>query len=429
MEGKDRMQTENWRPVHPATLSELIISRAAGHPVRAGDLVTAQVSMAMTIDSIAPRVIELLRGPLGPSRVHDPTRVALFVDHVAPAANIATADAQMLAREFVREQGVEHFYDVGRGVCHQVMIEELLVQPGDIAVGSDSHSTSYGAIGAFGTGMGATDVALVFATGRTWLRVPQTIRVRASGELLWPVSAKDLALEIARRIGSDGAIYQAVEYHGVDGFTLSSRQTLSCMSTELGAKAGIVPPSGEVAHRFKVPPWLSLDPGANYVRTIDIHLNHLEAMVAVPPRVDDVVPARELSDIRVDSVFVGTCTNGRIQDLQAAARILRGHGLAPGVRMIVVPASSRILQAATEDGTLTALLDAGATVGTPGCGPCIGRHMGVLGRGEVCLSTGNRNFRGRMGSPEALIYLASPETAAATALTGHITDPATVAET
>ena len=420
------MRTEEWRPSYPATLSELIISRAAGRPVRAGDLVTATVAMAMTIDSIAPRVIELLRGPLAAGRIHDPGRVALFVDHVAPAANIATADAQMLVRDFVREQGVEHFYDVGRGVCHQVMVEERLIQPGDIVVGSDSHSTSYGAIGAFGTGMGATDVALVFATGRTWLRVPDTIRVVVSGELSWPVSAKDLALEIAGRIGADGAIYQAMEYHGVDAFSLGSRQTLACMSTELGAKAGIVPPSGEVTQYFDAPSWMVPDAGANYARTVDVDLGDLRSLVAIPPRVDEVVHAADLSDVRVDSVCVGTCTNGRLQDLRSAARILQGRKLARGVRMIVVPASSLELRASVQDGTLAALLDAGATIGTPGCGPCIGRHMGVLGKGEVCLSTGNRNFRGRMGSPEADIYLSSPETAAATALTGYVTDPSTV---
>jgi len=420
------MRKENWQPDYPATLAELIISKAAGHPVRAGDLVTVRVSMAMTIDSIAPRVIELLRGPLGAQRVHDTARVAIFTDHVAPAANVATADAQMMTRAFVREWGIEHFYDVGRGVCHQVMIEERLIQPGDIVVGSDSHSTSYGAIGAFGTGMGATDVALIFATGRTWLRVPEAVRIVATGHLRWPMSAKDIALEIAREIGTDGATYKAVEYHGVEELSLAERQTLACMSTELGAKTGLIPPSGEVLQRFEAPAWLVPDPDANYSRTVEINLDDLQPLVAIPPEVDNVAPAAELSHVRVDSVFLGTCTNGRLRDLRAAARILRGRKLAKGVRMIIVPASSRVLRAAVEDGTLATLLDAGATIGTPGCGPCIGRHMGVLGRGEVCLSTGNRNFRGRMGSPEAQIYLASPETAAATALTGHITDPSTV---
>lgn len=385
------------------------------------------VAGAMSVDSIAPQIMELLHGSLGVKHVHAPEQLALFVDHVAPAANIATADAQMSLRAFAKEQGISLF-DVGRGICHQVMIEEQLVQPGQIVVGSDSHSNSYGAIGAFGTGMGATDVALVFASGRTWLRVPETIRVVVTGELEWPVSAKDLALHVLKRLGARAAIYKAIEFHGVEAFSLGSRQTLASMSTEMGAKAGLIPPSGEVAAAFPAPEWLAIEPEAEYVQTLHANLHELQSLVAIPPRIDDIVPTRELRNVDVDAIFVGTCTNGRTQDLRAVARLLRGHHLAHGTRMIVIPASSRVLEEIVADGTLATILEAGATIGTPGCGPCIGRHMGVLGKGEVCLSTGNRNFRGRMGSPEAQIYLASPEVAAATALTGHITDPALIAD-
>jgi methanogen homoaconitase large subunit len=407
----------------PQTLAEKIISHAAGQIVKAGELAVVQVDMAMSVDSIAPSVIRVMREELRAAHVHDPARVALVIDHVAPAVNIATANAQKQIREFATAEGISNLFDVGRGVCHQVLVEEGLAQPGQIVVGSDSHSTSYGAVGAFGTGMGATDVALAFASGQTWLRVPETMRVIVEGQFRPGVGAKDLALWVARQWGIAGATYRAVEYHGVDSFSLASRQTLSCMTTELGAKAGIILPSGEVAEKFTVPAWLTIDAGAIYIEELTVNLNDLEPQVARPHHVDNVVAASELKNIKVDAVFVGTCTNGRLEDLHAVAQILEGKRVASGVRMLVVPASSEVLQAAAADGTLNKLLAAGATIGTPSCGPCIGRHMGVLGEGEVCVSTANRNFRGRMGSPDGYIYLSSPQVAAATALTGYITDP------
>ena len=405
----------------PQTLAEKIISHAAGKDVWAGDLAVVHVDMALAVDSIAPSVIRVLREELDDAHVYDRKRVALVIDHVAPAVNIPTANAQKQIREFAAAEGITHLYDVGRGVCHQVLVEEGLVQPGQIVVGSDSHSTSYGSVGAFGTGMGATDVALAFAGGQTWLRVPETVRVMAEGQFKPAVGAKDLALWVARQWGIDGATYQAVEYQGVSELSLASRQTLACMTTELGAKAGLIFPDGEVARRFHVPDWLTLDDGAHYVKELHVRLDALAPQVAIPHKVDNVADVTTLTGVKIDVVFLGTCTNGRLEDLHAAARILKGKKVA--VRMMVVPASSEILQAAIADGTLTTLLEAGATVGTPGCGPCIGRHMGVLGEGEVCVSTANRNFRGRMGSPDAFIYLASPEVVAASALTGHITDP------
>jgi len=406
------------------TLSEQILSHAAGRQVRAGELVIVEVDRCMTHDSLTPEVISVLRDQLGAERVNDPDRVAVIMDHVAPASSVATANAQVLVRRWVAEQGISRFYDVGWGVCHQVMIEEGLVQPGQIVLGTDSHSTAYGAVCAFGTGVGTRDMALALATGRTWLRVPETLRVQVHGSFRPWVGPKDLSLHLCGSLGLAGATYQAVEFHGVEWLDLGGRETLCSMSTELGAKAGLVPLSGDLLNQLTPAPWLAVQDGAVYVRTIDVHLDTLSSQVAVPPEVDHVRPAADLGDVRVDQVFVGTCTNGRLLDLQAAARILAGNRIARGVRMLVVPASHRVLQQAIADGTMTALLEAGATVGTPGCGPCIGRHMGVLGAGEVCLSTGNRNFRGRMGSPEGLIYLGSPEVAAATALTGVITDPA-----
>lgn len=408
------------------TLSEQILSHAAGREVHAGELIIVEVDRCMTHDSLTPEVIDVLRSQLHAERLRDPDRVAVIIDHVAPASSVATANAQVLVRRWAAEQGITHFFDAGSGVCHQVMIEQALVQPGQIVLGTDSHSTAYGAVCAFGTGVGSRDMALALASGRTWLRVPETLRVLVHGSFRPWVSAKDLSLYLCGKLGLDGATYQAVEFHGVEWLGLDSRITLCSMSTELGAKVGLILPSGEVLEKFDSPDWLAHKEGASYARTVHVNLEALPSQVAVPPGVDHVRPAAELHDVQVDQVFIGTCTNGRLSDLRAAARILAGEKVARGVRMLVIPASHRILVEGIADGTMTALLEAGATLGTPGCGPCIGRHMGVLGAGEVCLSTANRNFRGRMGSPLASIYLASPEVAAATALTGTITDPASL---
>ena len=422
------------------TLSEQILSHAAGRAVRAGELAVVDVGRAMTIDSIAPELIDVLEQQLRVAQIPHPERCAILIDHVAPASNLATAEGQIRARTFARDQRIEAFYDVGCGICHQLMIEEGLVQPGMVAVGSDSHSTIYGAIAAFGTGMGATDVALAFATGRTWMRVPETVRIDLTGELQERVDAKDVALHLLDRVGADGFTYQAVEFHGASRLSLASRITLCSMTTEMGAKASLVVPDARIGMRAltqthsEVPEWLSVQEGATYAGRIAVDLESIEPLVARPPRVDDVVLARALGNvcetqsIRVDQVFLGTCTNGRLQDLRAAAEVLRDEAgrvrrIAKGVRLIVVPASRRTLRGAIADGTLDTLLEAGATLGPAGCGPCIGRHMGILGAGEVCFSTGNRNFAGRMGSPQAQIYLGSPQTAAATALCGTITDP------
>jgi methanogen homoaconitase large subunit len=407
----------------PQTLSEQILSHAAGRTVRPGDVITASVDLVMAHDSISPSIIKVLREELQAERVWDPERVALVIDHVAPASNIQTAEAQQKLRRFAREQGISHLFDVGRGISHQVLIEERLARPGMLIVGSDSHSTAYGAVGAFGTGMGSTDIALALATGQTWLRVPETVRVRAWGRFQPGVSAKDLGLYVARTLRADGATYRAVEWHGLDFLSIGDRMTLATLSIEVGGKAGIVPPTGPAAADLDVPPWLHVEAGAHYEQTVDVDLGLLEPQIAMPSFVDNVANVDAVGRVAVDVVYLGTCTNGRHQDMAAAARILRGRRLAPGVRMIVVPASSQALQQAATDGTLSTLLEAGATIGTPGCGACIGRHMGVLAPGEVCLFTGNRNFRGRMGSPESQIYLGSPAVAAATAVTGYITDP------
>ncbi|MGQ9828714.1 MAG: 3-isopropylmalate dehydratase large subunit [Roseiflexus sp.] len=414
------------------TLAEQILSRAAGHPVSAGENIVARVDLAMMHDSISPGIIKILHHELGAEQVWDRDRVAVVVDHVAPAATIQNAEHQLALRRWVRQQQITHFFDVGRGISHPVLVEEGLARPGILIIGSDSHSTAYGAVGAFGTGMGSTDMALALATGQTWLRVPETVRILARGRFQPGVGAKDLGLRVARLIGADGATYQSVEWHGVEELSIGERMTLATLSIEIGGKAGIIPPVGSgweehaIRRGITVPSWLRVEEGARYSRTVEVDLDTLEPQVSVPHFVDNVRDLSDLGRVEVDVVYIGTCTNGHANDLAAAARILKGRKVARGVRLLVVPASSEALQQATADGTLATLLEAGAAIGTPGCGACIGRHMGVLAPGEVCLFTGNRNFRGRMGSPEAQIYLASPEVAAATAVLGYIAHPAEV---
>jgi methanogen homoaconitase large subunit len=404
------------------TLSEQIFSHAAGRAVTAGEFVVVEPDAVMSHDSLTPSIIKIMREELGVESVKYPQRLVIVFDHVAPASTVGTADSQNLVRRFAKEQNVRLF-DVGRGICHQVLVEESIAGPGKIVMGADSHSTGYGSVGAFGSGMGSTDVALIWATGQTWLRVPETLRVVVSGRFEPWVDAKDLALKLCREITISGANYMAVEYHGLDWLPLPGRQTLASMAVEMGAKAGIIPPFGELPERFDRPDWLFIDPQAAYTRTVSVDLTGLEPQIAAPHAVDHVTDLSDLTGTHVDVVFLGTCTNGRYEDMAEAARVLKGKRISSGVRMIVTPASSRELARAAADDTLSTLIEAGAVLTTPGCGMCMGRHLGTLGEGDVCLSTANRNFKGRMGSPTAGIYLASPGVAAATALKGEIADP------
>lgn len=402
------------------TLTEQIFSNAIGRTVTPGDMIVVAPHVSMGHDSLTPGIIGILRDQLGADRVHNPDQIVLVFDHVAPASTVGTANSQNLIRQFAREEGIRLF-EVGRGICHQVLVEERLAQPGRIIIGSDSHSTSYGAVAAFGTGMGSTDIALSWATGKTWMRVPETIRVNVIGRFRPGVDAKDLALKLCREMGIGGATYAAIEYHGLEWMALNERQTIASMAIELGAKAGIFPPDGAVADLFDVPDWLYVDPEATYASTLTVDLDALEPQVAIPHSVDDVVDISQVVGTHIDAVFLGTCTNGRYEDMKSAADILQGRPLA--TRMLVSPASRLELQRAIDDGTLTTLLQSGITLTTPGCGACMGRHQGTLGEDDVCLSTGNRNFKGRMGHPTSQIYLASPAVAAATALFGRIVDP------
>jgi methanogen homoaconitase large subunit len=407
------------------TLSEQILSHAAGRVVQAGELVVVEPDVVMSHDSLTPSIIKIMQDELGTDKVKNPNQLVMVIDHVAPAATVGTANSQNLVRRFAQEQGIRLF-DVGRGICHQVLVEEKIAGPGKIILGSDSHSTGYGSVGAFGSGMGSTDIALIWATGRTWLRVPETVRVITSGRFGPGVDAKDLALKICQTLTISGANYAAVEYHGLDWLPLNGRQTLASMAVEVGAKVGIVPPSGAIANLFEVPDWLFVDAQARYQITITIDIDNLEPQVAVPHAVDQVVDLSEVAGRKVSVIFMGTCTNGRYEDLRQAADILEGKRVSSQVRFLVTPASSQEMARAAADGTLLTLLEAGAILSTPGCGPCMGRHQGTLGDEDVCLSTGNRNFKGRMGAPTSQIYLASPAVAAASALTGVITDPRTL---
>jgi methanogen homoaconitase large subunit len=410
------------------TLSEQILSHAAGRPVRPGDLVIVEPDVVMSHDSLTPSIIKIAQEDLGMTEIRYPERLVFVLDHVSPPSTVGTANSQNQVRNFARERGVRLF-DVGRGICHQVLVEEGIAAPGKIVIGSDSHSTGYGSVGAFGAGMGSTDVALVWATGRTWLRVPETVRVVVEGSLGEWVTPKDLALKICKELTISGATYAALEYHGLDWMDLPGRQTLASMAVEVGAKAGIVPPTGLEGLGIQAPEWLSVDPQAQYLRTLAVNLDTLTPQIAIPHAVDHVVDLPEVAGTRVDVIFLGTCTNGRYEDMAAAAEVLRGKRVSERVRLLVTPASSRELARAAADGVLSTLIEAGAVLTSPGCGACMGRHQGTLGENDVCLSTGNRNFRGRMGAPSSQIYLSSPAVAAASALTGQITDPREVGVT
>lgn len=404
------------------TLTEKIFSHALGRRVQAGEIVVVQPDVVMSHDSLTPGIIDILQNDFGRTTVQNPGQLVFSFDHVAPASTVGTAENQHKVRAFARKNNIRLF-EVGRGICHQVLIEEGIAQPGFIVLGADSHSTSYGAVGAFGSGMGSTDVAAIWATGKTWLRVPETLRIQVNGKFQPGVGPKDLALKIGRELSISGATYLTIEYHGVNWLPLNGRQTLCSMAVELGAKAGIVPPSGEVLRRFSVPDWMFVDPDTSYFRTLEIDLETLEPQIAIPHAVDHVVDISTIAGMKFDQIFLGTCTNGRYEDLREAALIVKGQQISERVRLIITPASSHELLRAMADDTLSTLISAGAVLTTPGCGACMGRHQGTLGKNDVCLSTGNRNFKGRMGDPTSQIYLVSPAVAAASAIRGVITDP------
>ncbi len=408
------------------TLSEKIISAHAGKTVRAGDIAIVDVDGVMATDAGGPLAVRAFQA-MGGTRPWRPDRVSLVLDHAAPAPTETISNLHKMLRDFARETGC-HFYDIGMGICHQLMVENEHVKPGDLFLGADSHTPTYGALGAFAVGVGSTDMAAVMFTGKTWLKVPKTVKIVLHGRLRPGTVAKDLVLYLVGLIGGDGANYQTVEFTGeaVRPMTLASRMVLANMGAEMGAKAALVDMTDlELPYPFE--PQFS-DPDAEYSRTVEVDVSHLRPMISRPHSPSDAVSIDEVAGQRVDYAFLGSCTNARLEDLHAAAAVLRGKRIAPTVRLLIAPASKRIFNAAMRDGTLETLSEAGAAFLTSGCGPCVGSHLGVPGNGEVVISSTNRNFKGRMGNPNALIYLGSPAVVAASALTGVITDPATVVD-
>jgi len=410
---------------------EKILANASGkQEVSPGEIVEARIDVAMTHDLTGPLAIKSFR-EIGAKKVWDRNKVVIILDHLVPASSVISAGLHKIVRNFAEEQNIENFYDVGRGgVCHQIMPEKGHVRPGEVIVGSDSHTCTYGAFGAFATGIGSTEMAAVFATGKLWFRVPEVIKVNVTGKLPDLVSAKDLTLHIIGKIGADGAIYKGLEFTGstIRDMTIDSRMVLSNMAVEMGAKAGLIEPDQKtldyVQSRTDKPfNTIKSDPDSVYEKIVHVDASELEPQVAVPHSVDNVKPVSETENLKVDQAFIGSCTNGRLEDLRVAAQMMKGKKIARGVRLIVIPASQEIFLKAINEGLVKTFMDAGATVGNPNCGPCLGGHMGILAEGEVCISTSNRNFIGRMGSTKSFVYLASPATVAVSAITGKITDP------
>lgn len=409
------------------TLIEEIFSRKAGRRVQAGELILLDVDYIMSHDNTTPLAIRAFQEIGKP--IYDKQRIVIHLDHAYPAPNLMAAENHRKILDFVHEQGLPHLFK--EGVCHQVMLEEGFVTPGAIIIGADSHSNTYGAVGAFGTGLGSTEIAVAWVTGKCWFKVPETIRIELRGQTPPGVYAKDVMMAIIGQLGMDGATYRAVEFGGeyIASLPMHERIIFANMSTEIGAKCGLIA-ADQVTIAYlenQTPskgPFEMLRPiRPNYERVIEINVSTLTPQVACHPDVDNVKPIEQVEGLEVHEVYIGTCTNARYEDLEIAAKMLKGKRVHPWLRVIVTPASLRIYKKALQNGVIETLLEAGCTVTTPGCGACIGRHGGVLAPGERALTTMNRNFVGRMGSPLAEIYLASPATAAATAVTGRITDP------
>ncbi len=411
------------------TVAEKIIGRAAGTTdARAGAVVEAYPDLLMSHENTY--LVSKAFSELGAKKPYDVDRIAIVLDHRTPANTVETAAAHAHIRALVRNLGVKHFYDIGEGICHQILVEEHLAKPGQLIVGTDSHTSTAGAVGAFATGIGATEMAGVWATGYLWLKVPETIRVHLKGHLEKAVFPKDLSLHLAHKLGPSAAEYKCIEFDGIFLFdiSISGRMVLCNMATELGAKAAVIPADstfstwspehcGPSGHACKS------DPDARFIESLEVDAEKIPPMVSGPHRVELAGPVNKYEGIKIDQAFIGTCTNGRLEDLIAASWILKGNKVAPGVRLLVCPASRNVLSTAMEMGVIQTIVAAGGTILPPGCGPCLGAHGGVLGPGEVCVSSGNRNFKGRMGSQDSEIYIASPATVASSAVVGRITDP------
>ena len=407
------------------TLAEKIISKHAGHDVKAGELVIADVDVTAVQDGTGPLTVQEFK-KLGIPKLKNPERSILFIDHASPSPRKELSNTHTVLREFSKEYGAV-LSDVGAGVCHQRLIETF-VNPGEILVGADSHTCTSGALGAFATGMGSTDIAVAMALGKTWLKVPSTFKIEVSGKFKKGICSKDLMLYLIGLIGADGATYKALEFCGdtIDNMSMSERFTLANMAVEAGAKCGLFVADEKtkafLKSRGREDKFVSIRPDADavYERVIKINAEDVPHTVSCPHTVDNTKTVDELKDVKVDQVFIGTCTNGRIEDLRIAAEILDEKTVNPDVRLLICPASKDVYLQALDEGLITTFVKANAAILPPGCGPCVGVHAGTLADGEVCLATQNRNFQGRMGNTKGFIYLASPYVAAYTALRGYI---------
>ncbi len=419
-----------------STIAEKILaSHTESGKAQAGDIVEASIDFLMVHEVLGSRVIPVL-DEMGVEKVWDPDRILVVNDHWAPASDIQSAQIHARNREFVKKQGIKHFCDVDCGISHQVMAEMGLVIPGELIIGCDPHSTSYGAFNAFSTGLAATDTAIILATGKCWFRVPESLRIEVTGDLPDMVMSKDLILKIISELGPDGANYLSMEFHGdtFDNMSVSSRITISNMSVEAGAKSGLMVVNDHVREWVKskspTAKWQGVlpDDDAEYVETRTYNLNDssLEPMVAKPHLPTNGVPVTDLEGIEIDQAFIGSCTNGRFEDIKVATEILDGKSVHPNTRLIVTPASKETYLRMLRAGYVEKLMEAGAIVTNSTCGACVGGHLGVLGPEEVCISSTNRNFRGRMGDRTSEIYLASPATVAVSAIAGKISDPRSV---
>ncbi len=413
-------------------ITEKILAKASGKKiVHPGEIIDANVDMIMVHDLTGPLAVESFK-KIGVQKVWDNKKAVVILDHQVPAESVKAAELHKIMRQFAKDQKLR-FYDVGRGgICHQVMPEKGHVVPGTVIVGADSHTCTYGAFGAFATGIGSTEAAAVMATGKIWLKVPEAVKVNVNGEFQKFVTPKDLILSIIGKMGVDGATYKSAEFTGptIRNMSMAGRMTVCNMAVEMGAKNGIIEPDDTTRKflegRVKTMPnfeALKSDKDAAYERTVEFDVSKMEPQVACPSSVDNVKPVSEVGNMPIEQAFIGSCTNGRIEDLRLAAQVMKGKRVKDGVRALVIPASQEIYRQALDEGLLEIFTDAGAIVCGSACGPCLGGHIGLLAADEACVSTSNRNFIGRMGSTKASVFLASPATVAASAIAGKITDP------
>ena len=413
------------------TLAEKILARHCGRDkVKAGDMVMAKVDMILGTDVTVPLSVEVFRS-MGAQKVFDPEKIALVNDHFVPAKDVKAATLSKIMREFAHEQNITNYFEVGRsGICHSILPDSGLVRPGDLIVGADSHTCTYGALGAFSTGVGSTDLACAWAIGELWFRVPETTKVVVKGKFRPLIGAKDLILHIISKLGVDGALYHAIEFTGeaFENIPMDGRFTIANMAIEAGAKTGLIPPD-DITREFmaqfpdKKCVYLQSDPDAEYSQILEVDAGELEPLVAKPYLPSNVSPVTEVRGQKVDQVVIGSCTNGRLDDFRAAAQVMGDRPVHPDVRLIMIPSTPKLIRALLEERLIDQFVKAGAIISPPTCGPCIGGHMGVLAEDEVGLYTTNRNFKGRNGHPDSKVFLAGPEVAAATAVCGRITDP------